>query len=42
MWGILPIGISLLAIFSLFFWRGSRDTAEMPTRDQHAVLPEAI
>jgi hypothetical protein len=42
MWGTLPIGISLLAAFSLFFWRGGRDIAPMSRRDEHVVLPEAI
>jgi hypothetical protein len=43
MWGTLPIGISLLAIFSLLVWRDRREPiAAAPDRGGDVVLPEAI
>ena len=43
LWGTLPIGISLLTILTLFFWRDRRDPVAVSTdHPGNVVLPEAI
>jgi hypothetical protein len=43
LWGTLPIGISLLALFSMFIFAGRRaPVVTIPDRHDDATLPEAI